>query len=96
MQQQRRDAAIQNYYEDWMMREGIPIHEAVAGLDDVTELPRKPWPRTGGLGSFIHMLGPKQAERGIYVGEIPGGEIPEPGKTPISRGNYHPQGSRQH
>ncbi len=63
MQQQRRTAAIKNYYENWMMKEGIPIHEAVAGLDDVTELSRKPWPRTGGLGAFIHMLGPKQAER---------------------------------
>jgi len=71
-QQQRRTSAIKNYYENWMMKEEIPIHEAVAGLDDVTELSRKPWSRTGGLGAFIHMLGPKQAERGIYVGEIPG------------------------
>ena len=47
MQQQRRTAAVRNYYENWMMKEEIPIHEAVAGLDDVTELSRKPWSRTG-------------------------------------------------
>ncbi len=77
-QEKRRTSAIKNYYENWMMKEGIPIHEAVAGLDDVTELSRKPWSRTGGLGAFIHMLGPKQAERGIYVGEIPGGKSLNP------------------
>lgn len=78
MKPQRHGAAIKNYYEAWMMKEGIPIHEAVAGVDDVTELPRKPWDRTGGLGAFIHMLGPKQAERGIYVAEIPGGKALNP------------------
>lgn len=78
MQPQRRGAATRNYYEEWMVKEGIPIHEAVAGVDDVTELARQPWPRTGGSGAFIHMLGPKQAERGIYVADIPGGKALNP------------------
>jgi hypothetical protein len=65
MEQQRSTSTIKSYYGDWMKGEGIPIHEAVAGLDDVTELARKPWTRTGGFGAFIEMLGPQQAERGI-------------------------------
>jgi quercetin dioxygenase-like cupin family protein len=67
-------------YEEWMEQEGIPIYEAVAGTGDVTTLPRKPWARTGGLGTFVQMLGPRQAERGVYVCEIPGGKALEPEK----------------
>ena len=78
MRQLREGSATRNYYEEWMSGEGVPIHEAVAGIDDVTELPRKPWARTGGVGAFIQLLGPQQAERGIYVAEIPGGKALEP------------------
>ena len=60
-------------YEEWIEREGIPIHETLGGVADVTELPRQPWARTGGLGTFIQMRGTFEAERGIYVAEIPGG-----------------------
>lgn len=60
-------------YEDWMRGEGILVHEQSAGIDDVTELPRAPWARMGGSGTFIQLDGPRQAERGIYVVEIPGG-----------------------
>ncbi len=60
-------------YEAWMKEEGIPIHETEAGVHDVTSLPRKPWARMGGSGTFIQMLGTIQDERGIYVAEIPGG-----------------------
>ena len=60
-------------YEEFMRREDIPIVEAMCGVDDVTQLPRKPWPRTGGSGTFIQMRGTFQSERGIYVAEIPGG-----------------------
>jgi oxalate decarboxylase/phosphoglucose isomerase-like protein (cupin superfamily) len=77
MKPRRKGAASPDYYEEWMSGEGIPIHEAAAGIDDVTELPRKPWARTGGAGAFIQLLGPQQAERGIYVGEIPGGKALE-------------------
>jgi quercetin dioxygenase-like cupin family protein len=78
MKQERKNAATKNYYEAWMGAEGIPVHVGVIGIDDVAELPRKPWPRTGAQGAFIQMLGPKQAERGIYVAEIPGGRALEP------------------
>ena len=61
------------FYEEFMQGEGIPIVDAVAGVDDVTQLPRKPWARTGGTGTFIQLVSTVQAEGGIYVAEIPGG-----------------------
>lgn len=67
-------------YEQWMENEGIPIYETLAGTPDLLDVPRKPWARTSGLGTFIQMLGAKQAERGIYVAEIPGGKALNPEK----------------
>jgi len=62
-------------YYRWMEGEGIPIHFAVAGVSDLTELPRQPWARTGkGLGTFVELTGTFQAERGMFVCEIPPGE----------------------
>src|SRR5438067_5069677 len=62
-------------YYQWMQREGIPIHFDVAGVKDITQLPRAPWARTGkGLGTFIELVGTYQAERGMFVCEIPPGE----------------------
>ena len=60
-------------YDDFMHGEGIPIVEEVAGVADVTQLPRKPWARTGGTGTFIQLISAVQVEEGIYVTEIPGG-----------------------
>jgi quercetin dioxygenase-like cupin family protein len=65
-------------YDEFMKREGIPIHEAVVGVEDVTQLPRKPWARMGGLGTFIQLRGTFQSQRGIYIAEIPGGGALEP------------------
>ncbi|HEY3306340.1 MAG TPA: cupin domain-containing protein [Candidatus Binatia bacterium] len=56
-------------YEAWMKQEGIPIVEA-HGVEDVGELPRKPWARTGGKGGFIQLRG-MEGFTGMYVGEIP-------------------------
>jgi hypothetical protein len=67
-------------YDDFMKAEGIPIHNAVVGVEDVTTLPRGPWPRIGGLGTFIELIGTHQSQRGIYVVEIPGGAALEPEK----------------
>jgi quercetin dioxygenase-like cupin family protein len=60
-------------YDDFMEREELPVHRAVVGVDDVTKLPRAPWARTGGAGTFIQLDGTFQSQRGIYVGEIPSG-----------------------
>ena len=67
-------------YEDWLEKEGIPIYEAPAGVEDVTELPRRPWARMGGSGTFIQLEGTKQAGKLLYVAEIPGGGALEPEK----------------
>ncbi len=62
-------------YYQWMLGEGVPVHLDVAGLPDITALERKPWPRTGkGLGAFLELVGTFQAERGMFVCEIPPGE----------------------
>ena len=67
-------------YEEYMEREGIPIYRNVAGVSDVTELPRRPWARTGGLGTFVQLTGMIDSERGVYVGEIPAGGALNPEK----------------
>ena len=62
-------------YYRWMRGEGIPIHFDVGGTADVTAVPRTPWARTGkGLGVFLELTGTYQAERGMFVCEIPPGE----------------------
>src|SRR3989441_3573851 len=62
-------------YYRWMRREAIPTHFAVAGISDITAVPRKPWARTGkGLGAFLELNGTHQSELGMFVCEIPGGE----------------------
>src|SRR5581483_651069 len=58
-------------YDKFMEQEGLPVHRAVVGVDDVTALPRAPWKRTGGSGTFIQLEGTFQSERGIYVADIP-------------------------
>ncbi|HLY64185.1 MAG TPA: cupin domain-containing protein [Chloroflexota bacterium] len=67
-------------YQEFMNAQGIPIHHAVVGVDDVTKLPRKPWAKNGGSGAFIELDGTFESERGIYVAEIPGGGALEPEK----------------
>jgi hypothetical protein len=58
-------------YEAWLRQEGIPVIEGY-GVEDVTELPRKPWARTGGQGAYIQLTG-MEGFTGMYVGEIPAG-----------------------
>ena len=58
-------------YEAWLREEGIPVIEGY-GVEDVTELPRKPWARTGGQGAYIQLTG-MEGFTGMYVGEIPAG-----------------------
>ncbi len=64
-------------YEEWIKAEGIPVVEAEGGIEDVKEIDRKPWARTGGKGAFIYLQGLKQAGfTGMYVAEIePGGAL---------------------
>jgi quercetin dioxygenase-like cupin family protein len=65
-------------YQEFIEGEGLPIHQAVVGIEDVTELARERWARTGGLGAFIELEGTFESERGVYVAEIPGQGALEP------------------
>ncbi|HLY64308.1 MAG TPA: ethanolamine ammonia lyase-activating protein [Chloroflexota bacterium] len=58
-------------YELWLDREGIPISEGY-GVDNIQDLPRGKWERTGGLGAYIQLEG-MQGVTGMYVAEIPAG-----------------------
>src|SRR2546425_12664449 len=65
-------------YLRWIQQEGIPIFDGLA-VEDVTELPRKPWARMGGTGSFIQLKG-SGGVTGMYVVEIPPGGALEPAR----------------
>ncbi len=65
---------VQFKYEEYVKGEGIPFHKEITGVDDITKLPRRPWARTGGLGTFIELKSTYQSERGMFVCEIPGGK----------------------
>ena len=63
-------------YEVWLREEGIPVVGGY-GVEDVTVLPRKPWPRTGGSGAYIDLKG-MEGFTGMYVCEIPPGAALNP------------------
>lgn len=67
-------------YEQWIEQEGLPVTEAMGGIEDLTQVPRGPWARLGGYGAFILLRGMIQAGNGIYVGEIPPGQALNPEK----------------
>ncbi len=67
-------------YEEWMKAQGIPVYEALLGVEDMTALPRKPWARMGGKGTFVQTECTKEAGQGLYVVEIPPGGALEPEK----------------
>lgn len=56
-------------YDRFMEEEGIPVFRGM-GIWDVRELPRQPWKRLGGLGSYIQLDGTEKLH-GMYVVEIP-------------------------
>ena len=70
-------AASEFTYDRFMEQEGIPIYEDSCGTEDITQLPRKFWPRLGGPATFVELTGPRQSERGLFVAEIPGGKATE-------------------
>jgi oxalate decarboxylase/phosphoglucose isomerase-like protein (cupin superfamily) len=68
----------QTGYHQWMKSEGIPVVVG-HGLEDVREVKLAPWPRTGGLGAFVHLRG-MEGLTGMYVAEIPPGGALRPEK----------------
>lgn len=57
-------------YDVYMEEQGIPIYREI-GVRRVQDLPRKPWKRMGGNGTFIQLLG-TEGLWGCYVVEVPG------------------------
>ena len=57
-------------YDVFMEEQGIPIYREI-GVKRVQDLPRKPWKRMGGSGTFIQLLG-TEGLWGCYVVEVPG------------------------
>ena len=56
-------------YDNFMESQGIPIYRDI-GVRRVQDLPRKPWKRMGGTGTFIQLLG-TEGLWGCYVVEVP-------------------------
>ncbi|HEY6197641.1 MAG TPA: cupin domain-containing protein [Candidatus Binatia bacterium] len=57
-------------YDLFMESEGIPVYREI-GVRRVQDLPRLPWKRTGGKGTYIQLLG-TEGLWGCYVVEVPG------------------------
>ncbi len=65
-------------YDNFMESQGIPIYRDI-GVRRVQDLPRKPWKRMGGSGTFIQLLG-TEGLWGCYVVEVPGAGALNPEK----------------
>ena len=63
-------------YMKWQEKEGISSIGGYA-IEDLNTVPVKPWPRMGGKGVFINLIGSEQANDG-YICEIPPGKALEP------------------
>jgi len=65
-------------YEKWLQEEGIDV---VGGymVEDVRTVPLKPWPRKGGFGVHIRLIGAEDCDA-AYVCEIPPHGILKPQK----------------
>lgn len=65
-------------YDIYMEEQDIPIYREI-GVRRVQDLPRKPWKRMGGNGTFIQLLG-TEGLWGCYVVEVPGAGALNPEK----------------
>lgn len=65
-------------YDIYMEEQEIPIYREI-GVRRVQDLPRKPWKKTGGNGTFIQLLG-TEGLWGCYVVEVPGSGALNPEK----------------
>lgn len=60
---------IPTTWERFLEEEGIPVFKGV-GLRDARELPRADWPRLGGKGSYVQLIGTNN-DTGMFVVEVP-------------------------
>jgi len=64
-------------WEQFQKEEGLPVYVGV-GVRDTRDLPRVDWPRVGGKGTYIQVIGTNN-QTGMFVVEVP------------PRGALHPQ-----
>ena len=64
------------YYPEFQKEEGIPVYTGFF-FSDLASIELKPWPRMGGLGAFVNLLG-EETMGGNYLCEIPPGESLKP------------------
>jgi mannose-6-phosphate isomerase-like protein (cupin superfamily) len=56
-------------WERFLKEESLPIFKGI-GMKDSRDLPRVDWPRTGGKGSYIQLIGTENAT-GMFIIEVP-------------------------
>jgi quercetin dioxygenase-like cupin family protein len=64
------------YYPGFQKREGIPIYTGYY-FSDLRTMEVGPWPRMGGLGAYVNLLG-EELSAGNYLCEIPPGQSLKP------------------
>ncbi len=67
-----------NRYEEWLRSEGVPVVRGFH-VEDVNTMELGPWPRKGGLGTYINIEGGGRLTD-AYVSEIPPGASLNPEK----------------
>jgi len=65
-------------YEKWIQAQGLPIVQGY-GIECLVDVPRVPWERMGGRGTFVKLHG-MEGVTGLYVAEIPPGGALNPEK----------------
>src|SRR4051794_39482303 len=65
-------------FSKWIAQEAIPVAEGY-GIERVLDLPRGPWKRVGGLGTYIKLQG-MEGITSAHVTEIPPGDVLNPEK----------------
>jgi len=59
-------------YRKWLEKEGIPVITSHS-VPDVTKVSLEPWPRKGGRGAYINLVGCERITD-CYICEIPPGQ----------------------
>ena len=76
----------QTPYEQWMAREGVPVHTGYY-IRDVRALDLKPWPRLGVRGGLIDLHGAEGTD-GAYLCELAPGQATPPQRYLFEEGIY--------
>ncbi len=74
MADQSQTGSPETAYKKWVQSEGIPVAGGFF-IEDLNRLELQPWPRKGGKGAFVNLVG-NEAATDAYVCEIaPGGKL---------------------